>query len=288
MSSSMLYSFYLRLRPLAPAHIEASQGQHAHALLLGLIHRSSPSLAKAIHDLPGVKPFTVSPLFGRFEGRASALLGLLPEETYSIRVTALNADVFTAVLDGALKTAEQPLRLEQAAFQLVQVQDVPGDAPLVRCQSYEELLETAPLEPGLRLHFMSPATFRTKEARNLLHPDPRLLLQSWLAKWNAFSSVSVDTALIQHASALRPSFANVRVRSMLMGNHPELGFCGDVGYRFAEDLAPEHRRSLTALAEFSLYAGTGAKTTMGMGQSRRIANGHPVPGGARGHAPEVR
>jgi CRISPR-associated endoribonuclease Cas6 len=274
----MLYSFYLRLRPLAPAQIGASQGQHAHGLVLALINGSSPALAQKVHDAPGPKPFTVSPLLGKFIGHAPLPLTVLTEELYSIRVTALQEEVFVAILDGAIKHAAQPIRLEEASFQLVQLQDVPGAAPMVACQSFEELLECAQPQRALHLEFMSPSTFRTKGERNVLQPDPRLLVQSWLTRWNAFSPAPLDTVLIQQAAALRPAYTNVWTRSMYMGNHPELGFCGFAGYRLPQGIAEEESRHLTALAEFALYCGSGAKTSMGMGQTRRMGavSGRPV------------
>ena len=57
---------------------------------------------------------------------------------------------------------------------------------------------------------------------------------------------------------------------MLRFRHsPQVGFVGRVTYRLmAEDDAA--RCQLNALADLAFYSGVGMKTTMGMGQSRRV------------------
>jgi CRISPR-associated endoribonuclease Cas6 len=50
---------------------------------------------------------------------------------------------------------------------------------------------------------------------------------------------------------------------------PQVGFVGQVTYGLmAENEAA--RCQLNALADFAFYAGVGIKTTMGMGQTRRV------------------
>jgi CRISPR/Cas system endoribonuclease Cas6 (RAMP superfamily) len=49
-----------------------------------------------------------------------------------------------------------------------------------------------------------------------------------------------------------------------------LGFKGKIEYRLLEKCAPHFCRAVNALANFASYSDVGTKTTMGMGQTRRI------------------
>lgn len=52
------------------------------------------------------------------------------------------------------------------------------------------------------------------------------------------------------------------------GRYPLIGFAGKCMYRIMDD-DPVRVREVNGLADFALLAGTGMKTTQGMGQTRR-------------------
>lgn len=53
-------------------------------------------------------------------------------------------------------------------------------------------------------------------------------------------------------------------------NYQEVGFEGECSFEITDDTDEERLKWLNTLADFAFYCGTGAKTTMGMGQTRRI------------------
>ncbi|MDP2662237.1 MAG: CRISPR system precrRNA processing endoribonuclease RAMP protein Cas6, partial [Dehalococcoidia bacterium] len=54
------------------------------------------------------------------------------------------------------------------------------------------------------------------------------------------------------------------------GDYSETGFFGHAVYE-CPSASDEERRLINTLADFAFFAGVGAKTTMGMGQCRRLA-----------------
>lgn len=67
---------------------------------------------------------------------------------------------------------------------------------------------------------------------------------------------------------------------MNFGRYKQLGFVGDCEYQFLDNVSKggsseanresqELLKQADALANFAFYCGTGYKTTMGMGQTRR-------------------
>jgi hypothetical protein len=59
-----LYSVVLELSATNTATIPATMGHQAHALFLNMIRKVDPDLAVRLHEEPGYRPFTVSPLSG--------------------------------------------------------------------------------------------------------------------------------------------------------------------------------------------------------------------------------
>src|SRR4051812_44298381 len=58
---SDLYSVVFELRVRHAVTISGTTGHLAHALFFNLIKQFDPSLSASLHNLPGPKPFTISP-----------------------------------------------------------------------------------------------------------------------------------------------------------------------------------------------------------------------------------
>jgi CRISPR-associated endoribonuclease Cas6 len=54
------------------------------------------------------------------------------------------------------------------------------------------------------------------------------------------------------------------------GSYQEVGFTGVCRFEIEKNVSNDKVVILNALADFAQFCGTGAKTTMGMGQTRRI------------------
>ena len=104
-----------------------------------------------------------------------------------------------------------------------------------------------------------------------LFPQPRWVWESLVRKWNAFAPQAqrMDIRAVA-AVAARGLVADYELRTVTLdyGRFPQKGFVGWVRYEFRAATERE-LRELHALADFAFYAGTGYKTAMGMGQTRR-------------------
>lgn len=265
-----LVSLVLRLRPLRPAPAPASLGRAAHALLLAALADQDPALSEAAHQGDGPRPLTASSLLGpRREG-------LSPEHDYALRFTVLQPALARALLEAAETGRLAPGRRVQLAEVTLQVEAAarsPEEHPWAAQTTYEALSAPwllARQRPGrrLRLRFTSPTTFRTR-GMHLPLPLPELVFGSLLNRWNAFAPVRLPEEVRRFAAEC---LAITRYRLQSRATPVKEGGVrmGAVGWVEYLALNPDrYWLSLVhLLAEFALYAGVGAGTTMGLGQAR--------------------
>lgn len=253
----------------------------------------------------GPKPITASSLIGlRSQDRLRRQAdGLRPERTYTLRFTAITPAAAGAVAEACgLKTAcggaNGPLsvgacvELDGAALRVEALTPAFGPpSPVVRDDgrgvggeghpwsaqtTYERL--SAPWllgrerpERRITLQFASPTTFRSG-GKNLPAPLPELVFGSLLEKWNAYAPVALPEEARRFAGeCLALSRYELRTRSLPIKEGMKIGFVGRATFTA---LNPDRYwlSLMNLLADFALYAGVGAGTTMGMGQCRRIAD----------------
>ena len=275
----MPMSAVLSLIPETDVILRPTMGHHAHAAFLSLLRVGNPEKAQEVHEFSGQKPFTVSPLIGKSERRGRDLL-IRAKTACWIRFTFLDDELLTDFGD-AFFTQELPtIRLGRARFRLnrlvvsdMEQQQWSGNA------TYAQLLQTASDDTHIRLRFYSPTAFRTLTPRgqksyNHTQIDLVRCYQSWINKWNAFSPVKLEKTeflafIAEHA---RLSQAETKTRALNFGRHTEIGCVGHCTCRLISDDAQHLRHILIAncLADFAFYCGTGYKTTMGMGQTKRL------------------
>ena len=94
----MLYSTVLRFQAAEDGVVSPTAGSHAYAMFLNLLGEANKVLAQRVHDLDGSKPFTISPLQGRFRRHQSGLR-LSAGAEYWMRFTFLQEDLFACFLD---------------------------------------------------------------------------------------------------------------------------------------------------------------------------------------------
>ena len=275
----MPMSAVLSLIPETDVTLRPTMGHHAHAAFLSLLRVGNPEKAQEVHESSGQKPFTVSPLIGKSERRGRDLL-IRAKTACWIRFTFLDDELLTDFGD-AFFTQELPtIRLGRARFQLNRVvvsdterQQWSGNA------TYAQLIQTASDDTHIRLRFYSPTAFRTltprgQKTQNHTQIDLVRCYQSWINKWNAFSPVKLEKTeflafIAEHA---RLSQAETKTRALNFGRHTEIGCVGHCTCRLVSE-DPQHLRHIliaNCLADFAFYCGTGYKTTMGMGQTKRL------------------
>jgi len=283
----MLASFAIQIKPEQNASLPLNLGTSLHALFLALIANSQPELAQQLHSDQPLKPFTVSPLEGKFARTGSHLVALA-DNTYWFRFTVLTEEVFTAINKALLSkfTSNAKINLNGNDFSIASITLEPtADTTWGGITSFEEIYEHAATEPEISFLFHSPTTFRHK-GMNLPFPASSLIWSSLWEKWNAFASIAINSEFKDYADEhIALARYNLRTRMINLADAKQVGFTGKCQY-LCLTRDSQWLRQINALADFALYSGVGAKTTMGMGQSRRINNAGTLSHGTRCHSEE--
>jgi CRISPR-associated endoribonuclease Cas6 len=279
-----IYSIAIHLSPTRPGTIRATVGHQAHAAFLRAVKEADPALAEVLHHpILNLRPFTVSPLMG-VEAARDGQVAVHPEETYVLRFTVLLDDIFQQFMRRFLRCDRPVLRLGRVLFLIKEILATPEGSPWAGYTSFRELWAQAgdPTREGfISLKFRSPTAFGfgQKAWGKQFHvlPDPRLVFSSLARSWRAFAppELGLDPRDVERwadENVVVQRLAGLKTRMLHFGRHPQVGFVGRVTYRIMDrtEEAADWRQTLNALAEFAFYAGVGYKTTMGMGQCRRM------------------
>lgn len=284
----MLYSVIVNFKAQADAIVSPTLGYHAYALFLDILRQSNETMAQKVHDLQGQKPFTLSPLQGRIQ-RYKSSMKVIKDEIYWIRMTFLTDDIFSYYLEALLKASGRNLRLDQAVLKVDSVLTAPGMSPLCKCEDFESIVSQGSEERQVHLRFFSPTAFRSGGKRNVLFPEPRLLFSSLLPKWQSFSPIKLDSDILAIADkGTRIARYRLGTRILHFGSYQEIGFEGSCSIEIADEVREQAVRNLNTLADFAFYCGSGAKTAMGMGQTRRMKYARALPDRTTSNADENR
>jgi hypothetical protein len=223
------------------------------------------ALAAQVHERDGPKPFAIW-----VESR---------EEGLRVELATLSE----AASRAALKASEILLHRRELTYgerdSAVRIQD----CFVAESMPYRQMNERFPHTAHIRLRFDSRTAFSQGGRRYLPLPIPELLVNSWASRWNAFA----PTALAFSETTLRTLRANVVLSSaeittervaVLSSRIP--GFTGRIGLTLSSngEVGGEQttvQSAFAALAGYARFAGTGVRTTQGMGQTRLIEVGEP-------------
>lgn len=305
---STLYACVLKLYPTTPALLPSTQGHHAHAAFFDIVRAVDPTLAQALHQSPR-KPFTISSLHlpsptppfsppstggqgGRVAGACSEQsrrgeVWLHPSQPCELRFTILDEALFQTFIRRFLLGPDRPtIRLGGADFQVSEVLVTPGAHPWAGYTTTQQLYDrwrTTPLagnnNPGhyFHIHFASPTAWSLGgrwQQREVL-PIPRLFFGSLAKTWNFWCQDTLD--LDVHTIEQYVTEAVVVSRIDQLQTHVyhyqqylQVGVTGRLTYELLDRTNEGLALTLNLLADFAFYAGCGYKTTMGMGQVRRL------------------
>lgn len=270
-----LLSLVLELRPagLPPAGerpLPAWWGRAAHTLLLAALHSRSPELAARCHDESALRPFSVSTLIGPRAGR-----GLVAGQPYSLRLTALSAEIASVLLEcvqpGGFLAPGGQVELDFLRFDVLAAHVDPAGHPWAAVENYQQLAgrglfaSQPPRRIGLRLS--SPTSFRTDGVQQPF-PLKELVFGSLLNRWNAFAPVAfpdetrryVKECLVVSRFKLVTRGIPVKEGGIHVGSVGEAVYTAVTYDRYWMGI-------LNALAAYAFYAGVGASTSIGCGQA---------------------
>jgi len=251
------------------------QGAFIQAMFLERIQSIQPSLMARLHDEPGYRPFTLSPLGvygekGHFQGFWLPRDHLIAQgSTCYLRMTLLDDGLFPIVSQGFQQNTTSTFSLGDTHFTVTDLLTT-GHA-WSDSRSYPELIDRAlhyQHRRKLRFKFLSPTSFRQGKL-DLPLPLPRLVFQSYKKRFETFYHVAflpdfeqqieqqVGIATMRHVNTAVIHTKHVR----------SLGFTGNVVFIIHPKAPPELVFQVNLLTEFATFCGTGKKTALGMGQT---------------------
>jgi CRISPR-associated endoribonuclease Cas6 len=274
----MLLSWVLTLQPEERATVPSNLGRAAHAWFLGQVRAANAALAEELHSGQGLRPYTVSNLWelGRERGMEAILS---PERSYTLRVTSFSPALSTVVKEKVIPCLAEQVTMGDASFRVTASTTDSAAHGWAAEATFEGLVQqftlTRDVSRSVGLRFASPTAFRvTGKKRAVPLPLPNLVFGGLLDKWNAFSPIQVHPDVRRFAEeCLVVSSYRLQTRTMAFGPEGERGVVpGFVGAcRYYVEVADRYWMGLIQLlAGFSLYAGVGLRTTMGLGQARKL------------------
>jgi CRISPR-associated endoribonuclease Cas6 len=267
----MPHSLVLNLTPIAPIQPGYLSGKHVHALFLTIVNSVDPDLASRLHEQTTEKAFTLSPIQ---TGNPNRL------QWQHDRPIPAGTPCWwrISLLDDALFGHLTPLWLNlnpKHSWHLgaadLHINSVLGTAqprqPWANFASYQQLYEEASGDrTRIDLIFATPMAFRQQNFDTSL-PSRDLVFKSWLKKWNQYSGREFSSDILE---SIFPSYFDIRTEILGDARSKFIGCVGEMTFRLMGTLEPETIKQINTLADFALYAGTGRKTPMGMGMTRRF------------------
>ena len=267
----MLLAAVIRLRLLEAGSLPPYLGRAVHACLFDLLGAVDPALATRLHDAEGPKAFTVSDLLGRPAG------GPVPAgQPCALRLTSLDPTLSALLRDRILPALPAQLHLGGHAFAVDGVATEAGDHPLAgsadpAALGAAALFQGATPPPRLALAFASPTTFRSG-GHNVPLPLPGLVFGSYVDRWNAHLPGQFSAPDLRRFADECVVVSRYRLETALVPVEPgaaQVGFTGRCEFTVLNH-DNYWLRLLHLLAAFAFWCGTGYKTTMGLGQTRKL------------------
>lgn len=269
----MLASFVVYLRPQEKRRLGKHTARALHGLFFDLLSSVAPEVADTMHGEQS-KPFTVSPLIGSFE-REGRYRVVTPENRYRVRYTVLSEPLVAAlsrilmghyVYDAPVDVAGTSYAIEGIG---ITPEETHGWAELSSCRKLFDERRHPQRGTSIRMRFSSPTAFKAGDL-NFLFPLPQNVFGSYYRTWHEVADVALaDDLLAFVEESVIVSRYDLHTDIIDAGRYTLIGFKGACTYRIMDD-DPTYVGQLNALADFALFAGTGMKTTQGMGQTRRL------------------
>ncbi|MEZ4864395.1 MAG: CRISPR system precrRNA processing endoribonuclease RAMP protein Cas6 [Caldilineaceae bacterium] len=269
----MLISIVLTLTSSTDATLPAHLGRANYAATLARLQALDPALGPTIHDGDGPKAITCSDLLG---GRAARdHMPIRAGERYYVRLTGLTPPVSQALETALLTDPPTTWLLADQRFAVAGVCCNADDDPWSGRTTYETLAAAQLLQKGrperkVSLLFQSPTSFQSK-GMHIPVPLPNLVFGSLVDRWNTFSPVTLSPEVRQFGEEM-VALSNYRLESQVITQKKGTPLIGGVGRATYTALGGDRYwlATMQMLADFAMYSGVGVKTTIGMGQVRRV------------------
>ena len=160
-------------------------GREIRAFLYNLLYSKHPDLSDRLHNMGGIKPFTVSLLSGKRKDLQDRMM-LDEKNLYWFRITVLTEEVFHAMTAGlfGMAASEETVKFYDKELTIKEVCLSSDEHPMADITEYKDLM-TNEEKKSFSMSFKSPAGFVYGNGIMPL-PLPYSMFRSYLVKWNAF------------------------------------------------------------------------------------------------------
>jgi len=254
----------LELYAEKPVILPFFTGHVARGLLLHVVRMVDPSASGLLHELNVSKPYSVTPLRFKSEGRNEKGYILDPQFPCRVSFRFLKDEYSTFILNFFQK--QNSLMVFDTVFRIASLS--------VNCKSYGELEKEAVAVDRFRLMFRSPAYFASLgSGYHWMFPDAVKVFSGLMRCWNLFS----DTRRFgkeEYVAYKEWLSKNVGVSEYelwttlaVMRDKKATGFKGWIMYEL-RDKESEWNRTTCMLAKFAEFTNVGGNKTGGFGATR--------------------
>jgi len=266
----MLLSVVLTFIVESERPMPASHGRAIYAFFLDLLESRFPLVAKALHAPTKEKPFTTSPIQGKFKSYKG---NLYPQRgsLYWFRFTSLTKDLSVMLKGQLFSIRGKKIEILNNDFVLSEVITSQEKHPFAAEISYVDFFKkwtesSKNMKNKVIVRFFSPTAFRDGK-RNVPLPIPQLFLQSVFRKWNAFSPFLFKPICLEILlKRIVLSRCEIKTKILSFDKQSEVGFVGDCEFMLIPFQGNIYDSLFHLLSDYAFYCGVGATTSMGMGQ----------------------
>ncbi len=261
----MLVSIVFKVEAKENKEIPKTTGNFLHSWFIELINGIDLSLSEILHKPRENKPFTISPLNGKVVPKEDTNQ-VIKHEAYWFRVTSIEQSLSDVLL--SLEKVPNNIVINDTNFSLKQIIKTKNEHPWAKNETYHEIVNKWKNVSSnhIKFKFYSPTTFRQKGI-NLPLPLPSSLLKGLYEKWNTYSPFPIKESIKDIVHQLFISKYELNTSIFNFGTYKQVGFTGTCEFGIKDKSL---YKLMHCLFDFAFYAGVGYKTTMGMGQVRRV------------------
>lgn len=268
----MLCAAVIHLEALTAGGVSGASGRDVHGLWFHHWQAADSRVADQLHAQQQARPFSLSPLLG-LAAPQQGQIQVTPGARAWFRVATLTADLSTRLQEAWLPRLPETLAFGAVQWRVTGIVTDGAAHPWAGTADAKALAEQHLLAADpprqWRLRFDTPAAFHGISG-HLPFPLPGAVVGSWLRRWQAFGPVLLPDSLGELAQQ-KIVISSYRLRTVPVrdGRRMTIGCVGQFTLN-AGALTPGERAAIDLLAAYAFWAGSGHRTTQGMGMTRIV------------------
>lgn len=269
-----LLSLVFKLKNPRPVSMPYDQGRALSAEFLSWVQSFDAKLSAALHDPNNVpRPYTVSNLNDLPKPNRGMVY--LPSGTDTwFRITSVALGLTDFLVEQLSYTVPDEIVISDSKFEIEWRSFDPARHPWAGWTTYQDLINHDLIKkvyPKIRYEFSSPTSFHN-HGQHFPFVTPEMAIPSWFKSWNAYAPVTfLDEVLESLKSSVAISHYKMLTAPVRYGQATIVGGLGTCTFNILSK--DEYlRHVVNALSAFAFYCGTGVKTALGMGQTRRLGD----------------